>query len=972
MFIFVFTNRAIDKQQVSIVDFLLKQSLHQPLSNLGNGDTPLIAACRHGNVELADLLLRHSPQLVFVYDEQNRLSPLHVSCSRGDKGMVQQILDAVQRLYEEHGYKQDLNQTDKIGRTPLFNACYHGRLEVVKELLEFRRKYPDKIDLNAETETRRTPLHAAIAAPKFAKDLVELLLCECELNINVEGKPSSRAQKFLQKVIERKRPITTALSPQNSKRSLEEECEDRIMSPPLSDTPISVSSYISDDLDAEIGITKPFDTESTVIPLIPRVTSPRSNTSPHSNIPPRSTTSPRSVHNHPFIQSLLIHPISPTTVAIGVYQSPKGLLEVLEKKPQDSIPFSDILVTPLAEACVFRNKEIIEMLINHGAMDKNGLACQILDLVQRPNFIHLILSKQCQLKHDTFDNDQYSELCDTPSLSLYQLHWNEKHLREIDGKWLTLTSPFYSFDLGPMFEMGSLMCQPITFTRVDYTSIVSVFLQKNNLKTVPLELFNLPNVQTINISYNELQYLPDKSDIDFRNLSSEGSETTDDGLWKCHELLFLSLSHNKLTSLPTCLWLLPSLQKLNADDNNLKSLINSKDPSVSKDIGLCPSLTEINLSYNKLEGLHDFLFCLPNVIKLNLSHNLLISLPSTTWQCESIQELDVSSNQLSVLPRCEGDEFREANFTIRSVAPDVFMMASPLDDTRAILQGDLDRQFSLYSHNSTHKRTTKMREKFRIRRVDDKLEQELPEASVDIEACDYSTLMRLNLSKNDFQVFPQGLPCLAPNLMELDISNNHIQSIDIHFIPHSLRKLIAKQGRLKHFGNTLTDDQLKNIRRRCYHDSTTNVCMHRSHSSLQYLQTAQLSGNCFKRFQLIKCSLKQTTQDPTMDEIVFRQKCSVLDLLYPSLKGLDLTQNCLEGTFNPNIGHQSQLQWIRLSKNPQLEKLPLQFALLKNSRRLTEIRIDNLPNLIEPPPEYHSAKIEAGQLLTYMRSKLKE
>ena len=227
---------------------------------------------------MADLLLMHSPQLVFVCNKQNGLSPLHVSCSRGDKGMVQRILDAIQDLYEKYSYKQDLNQADKIGRTPLFNACYHGQLEVVKELLKFRGKHHDKIDLNAETETRRTPLHAAIAAPKFAKELVELLLHECELKVNVEAKPSSRAQKCLQKIIEQKRPIMT-ISTQDSKRSLEEECEDRIVSPPLSDTPISVNSNISDDLDTEIGITKPFDTESTVMPLTPCVTSPHSNTS---------------------------------------------------------------------------------------------------------------------------------------------------------------------------------------------------------------------------------------------------------------------------------------------------------------------------------------------------------------------------------------------------------------------------------------------------------------------------------------------------------------------------------------------------------------------------------------------------------------------------------------------------------------------------------------------------------------------
>ena len=213
-------------------------------------------------------------------------------------------------------------------------------------------------------------------------------------------------------------------------------------------------------------------------------------------------------------------------------------------------------------------------------------------------------------------------------------------------------SPFYSFDLNTMSKMGSLMCQPITFIWVDYTSIISVSSQENNLVKVSLEFFNLPNVQTTNLSYNELHYLP-----------SEGSETTD-GLRKCCRLLFLSLSHNKLTDLPLCLCLLPSLQTLNAGDNNLKYLTKSKDPLVSKDIGFWPSLTEINLSHNKLKRLHDFLFCLPKVTKLNLSNNLLISLPSTTRQYESIQELDVNNNQLTILPCCEGDKFSETRSVV--------------------------------------------------------------------------------------------------------------------------------------------------------------------------------------------------------------------------------------------------------------------------------------------------------------------
>ena len=164
-----------------MVYFLLKQSPHQLLSNLGNGDTPLIAACHHGNVESTELILRHSPQLVFLCNKQNGLSPLHVSCSRGDKGMVQQILDAVQHLYEEYSYKQDLNQTDKIGHIPLFNACYHGRFKVVKKLLEFRRKHSDKIDLDAETETKKLHFMQLL---QLHQSLLKSLLSCCYVSVH--------------------------------------------------------------------------------------------------------------------------------------------------------------------------------------------------------------------------------------------------------------------------------------------------------------------------------------------------------------------------------------------------------------------------------------------------------------------------------------------------------------------------------------------------------------------------------------------------------------------------------------------------------------------------------------------------------------------------------------------------------------------------------------------------------------------
>ena len=105
-------------------------------------------------------------------------------------------------------------------------------------------------------------------------------------------------------------------------------------------------------------------------------------------------------------------------------------------------------------------------------------------------------------------------------------------------------------------------------------------------------------------------------------------------------------------------------------------------------------------------------------------------------------------------------------------------------------------------------------------------------------------------------------------------------------------------------------------------------------------------------------------------ETEYNTQITSLDLLYPALEGLELSSNDLVGRFNPNIGHQSHLKWIRLQKNRQLEKIPMEFAYLKGMRQFTELVITDLPNLVDPPREYQSVNL--AHLLTYMRSSLKE
>lgn len=926
-------DRATNKQQVDVVDFLLNQSLNQPLRNLGNGDTPLVEACRHGNIKLVDLLLSHSPQLMFVSDEENSLSPLHVSSSRGDKGLVQLMLQTIQSLYDKDTCHKHINMMDKIGRTPFYNACYHGQLSVVKSFLDFKHENPDKLDINAEEKSRRTPLHAAVSAPKNSKEIVELLLKETELNVNAEAHPSSRSQRLLRKILEHKRSVTSTVSLRSlTSPSIEIPPRDIFETTTTCETPVTICSFVSDDVDVDFGIMK------------------------HENTTPIQPLMMQSM-------SIALRPLSPSP-PLSVVRSSTGVLEVAEDPTHGYTPFSKLLLTPLAEACIFRSREIAEMLINHGAIDKNGYACQLAYIIQRLSLVHLILARQCQLKHDLSEEDKPS------SIPMYQLRWDEKHLQAINGKWLT--SPLFSFDLVPMLEMGSLICQPITFNQLDSTLIHTVCLQRNNLQTVPVELFQLPNVQEIDLSRNMLYELPDESEETY-------SHTGSPSIWKCDQLCFLNLHSNRLESLPYMIWCLLSLERIIVSKNLLKSLVTDYPVEDGPIPDLSASLKEIDLSHNRLEIIEDdLLFCLPQVNKIKLSNNLLRSLPSSLWDCETLQNLDLSNNCLSSLPKCNQEELIDSSFTARSPTHALLQLATTLHVAQATFQNDFNSQASAYGgghlsqkpKSKNKKSTTGTRDDFIIHQIDEKLDHGGVNEPI-IEICDYSTLTHLLLASNRFEIFPPGLPCLAPNLTMLDISNNPLQTIDVAHLSQSLRKLSAKECMLERFGNTLTDKQLKSVRKQCYHDNTSPDCIHRSHLQLQYLQTLELQGNKLKRFQLIKCDLKRNTKDPTKDEIEFLPNCSTLHLLYPSLEGIDLSRNCLVDTFNPNIGRQTQLKWIKLGGNVELKRLPLQLALLKNTRKLTEVNIKNLPNLVEPPRDYQD-DIPLSQLLTYMRSRLKE
>lgn len=194
--------RATSNDQLEAVEFILSRSPNTPLHNLDTNETPLIAACRHDNLDIARLLLDHSPNLVFIPEARNNLTPLHVACSRGNLHMVELVLQTIKvHMYSDEFDKDaemNLDFRDQLGRTPLYNACYYGFHDITKLIVGFYREHSERVSLNVNAAvkgTNRTPIHVAIR--KGNMDIIQLLLSVTGADLSLEARPSGRTQARL-------------------------------------------------------------------------------------------------------------------------------------------------------------------------------------------------------------------------------------------------------------------------------------------------------------------------------------------------------------------------------------------------------------------------------------------------------------------------------------------------------------------------------------------------------------------------------------------------------------------------------------------------------------------------------------------------------------------------------------------------------------------------------------------------------
>ena len=572
-------------------------------------------------------------------------------------------------------------------------------------------------------------------------------------------------------------------------------------------------------------------------------------------------------------------------------------------------PFHDIYITPLTEACIYGSKVIVECLLQHGAVDKDGLACAICRFLSNFDLEQTILSYHCSYGVVCSAKLKKKKTIPDSSMGL-KLKWNSMNLEVCNRAWLNDRVGYIA--VSNLSENGDIDSAAGTsnLSIYDYRAVKVVNLCQNSLSEVPLELFCLPNVVEINISHNKINTLP-VNEYTCLNSALCG--------WDCKCVEVLNLSHNELKVLPSCIWMLPNLREIYGQVNHLMVLPD-------------PLLNQISATLNLID----------------FSKNRLKSVSEMIWLSKSLKELNLSGNHLSI----SGLNFPSSiNTATQESDPDTNMSAASMQ-YQAITQS----KSASSGYESVEELT------FGYRR------------NIEFFECHYSSLCKLNIANNELTEFPEALPCIAPNLQELDVSDNTFDSIDIQLIPQLLTRFVARNCKIRHFGNVLEKKRHDFIVTNCcsvFENNNSSLCQHRSHQQLPFLKELDLSENSLTHIQLIHHSpLSNPNEDPAIQEKVFLINTSSTILLYPNLEVLNLQQNNLTGSFNPNIGHHSQLRSLLLSGNRNLQILPNELGMSD----LSALGIQDTPNLIDPPQEYQKfeSRDNLSHLLHFLKARLRK
>jgi Leucine-rich repeat (LRR) protein len=176
--------------------------------------------------------------------------------------------------------------------------------------------------------------------------------------------------------------------------------------------------------------------------------------------------------------------------------------------------------------------------------------------------------------------------------------------------------------------------------------IDSLGLDSLNITILPDQIGNLTALLYLKLSYNKLSSIPSTiqncSKLQFIYLYNNELTSLPDEIGNLPELLNLFLDHNQLTELPAGIKNLAKIEKLKLSYNALTAL--------PPEIGDLTTLRGLYCEENSIETIPAEIGNLTNMDILWLHRNNLSSIPKELAQCSDLLILNLANNKLTDLP----------------------------------------------------------------------------------------------------------------------------------------------------------------------------------------------------------------------------------------------------------------------------------------------------------------------------------
>ncbi|XP_072050090.1 leucine-rich repeat serine/threonine-protein kinase 1-like [Amphiura filiformis] len=247
---------------------------------------------------------------------------------------------------------------------------------------------------------------------------------------------------------------------------------------------------------------------------------------------------------------------------------------------------------------------------------------------------HQMYRAQWHSKSIWFFHFSWLQTSKIQSVFLKTIDLSSNHLETIPEE-LLWSLPHLEYLLLNQNDLISLPPLPSNLTNiVERSLLLKLDVSDNKLVDVPVDIFVLPKMRTLDVSHNYIHRLP-------HDLTSDGPEVYS---LRCRSLTTLDVSHNQLGTLP--LWMTRCamlLTSLNISNNKMETLLPSWKCSLE-----CLDASHNNISEMAVCDFHTH--WAHSLTNLNLSHNDFTEIPNTVCQLTLLNILDISRNAISYLP----------------------------------------------------------------------------------------------------------------------------------------------------------------------------------------------------------------------------------------------------------------------------------------------------------------------------------